>query len=153
MKSQVLRIRNLPSDRIVVHRVHVKPVILMVLFLLGGIVMLFMKPYLLVAALTMILLALFSLFIMPDRVLCEFTEQDLVLYNQTDKTRCFIIYWDEVVSWHYERHPAYDLLVVSLIDGSTQTQEMYSKMSVNSYMNQYAAGKEKKYANTKRTGI
>ncbi len=150
MRSQVIRIRNLPADVTVRHSVHVKPTILMVVFLLVGVVMLFMKPYLLMAAMTMILLALFSLFIMPDRKLCDFTDDYLVLYNQSDRSRCYMVFWDDIVSWHYEWHASYDQLVIMLSDGSTQMQEMYSRLSIQYHMNQYAKGKEVKNNGIKR---
>ncbi|MBQ3461328.1 MAG: hypothetical protein IJH14_11710 [Solobacterium sp.] len=150
MRSQVIRIRNLPADITVRHSVHVKPTILMVVFLLVGVVMLFMKPYLLMAAMTMILLALFSLFIMPDRKLCDFTDDYLVLYNQPDRSRCYMVCWEDIVSWRYEWHASYDQLVILLSDGSTQMQEMYSRLSIQYYMNQYAKGKEVKNNAIKR---
>lgn len=112
--------------------------------------MLFMKPYLLMAAMTMILLALFSLFIMPDRKLCDFTDDYLVLYNQSDRSRCYMVFWDDIVSWHYEWHASYDQLVIMLSDGSTQMQEMYSRLSIQYHMNQYAKGKEVKNNGIKR---
>ena len=150
MRSQVIRIRNLPADITVRHSVHVKPTILMVVFLLVGVVMLFMKPYLLMAAMTMILLALFSLFIMPDRKLCDFTDDYLVLYNQPDRSRCYMVCWEDIVSWRYEWHASYDQLVILLSDGSTQMQEMYSRLSIQYHMNQYAKGKEVKNNGIKR---
>ena len=112
--------------------------------------MLFMKPYLLMAAMTMILLALFSLFIMPDRKLCDFTDDYLVLYNQPDRSRCYMVCWEDIVSWRYEWHASYDQLVILLSDGSTQMQEMYSRLSIQYYMNQYAKGKEVKNNAIKR---
>ena len=150
MRSQVIRVRELPADITVRHSVHVKPTILMVVFLLVGVVMLFMKPYLLMAAMTMILLALFSLFIMPDRKLCDFTDDYLVLYNQPDRSRCYMVCWEDIVSWRYEWHASYDQLVILLSDGSTQMQEMYSRLSIQYYMNQYAKGKEVKNNAIKR---
>lgn len=150
MRSQSIRISNLPSDQTVRHTVHVKPTAVMVVFLLVGVAMLFMKPYMILAAMTMILLALFSLFIMPDRKLCDFTDEYLVLYNQTDRSRCFMVYWEDIVSWRYEWHASYDQLVIFLTDGSTQIQEMYSRLSIQYYMNQYAKGKEVKNSGIKR---
>lgn len=153
MRSQVIRIRNLPSDKIIRHTVHVKPTVLMGIFLLAGVTILFMKPYLLMAAVIMILLALFSLFIMPDRKLCDFTDDYLVLYNQADRDRCFLIYWEDIVSWRYEWHPSLDQLVIVLVDGSTQIQEMYSRLSIQYYMDRYARGKEIKNNAIKRMKI
>ena len=42
-----------------------------------------------------------------------------------------------------------DLLVVTLLDGSTQSVDMYSKRSVAKYMRQFAPNKEKKNVRNK----
>ena len=53
-----------------------------------------------------------------------------------------IIYYDELFSWEYEKHGTSDLLVLTLKDGSVETQEMYSRASILSPMNSYAPNKE-----------
>ena len=55
-----------------------------------------------------------------------------------------MIYWEDVVSWRYEWHAAYDQLVIGLTDGSSEVQEMYSRLSIQYYMDRYAKGKEVK---------
>ena len=153
MKTQRIRIRNIPEDRSVTHRVRVKPVILLIAMLLLGIFMFFMKPYLMMASLTMILLALFSLFVMPDRILCEFTDKYMILYNEHDRVHCWMIWYEDIVSWQYEYHRGSDLLAVTLVDGSTQTQEMYSIFSIYKYMRQYAPNKMKKNTGGKKVRL
>ena len=143
MKSQKIRVRNLPETRRVIHKVQVKPTVILSILLFVGLLMMFMKPYLLVAGLTMVLLALFCQFVMPDRVLCEFCDDYMVLYNDHDRTRCNMIYYDEIVAWRYERHRSADQLVIQMIDDTTQVQEMYSKNTIRRQMETYAAGKER----------
>lgn len=149
MKSQRIRIRNIPADTAVIRRVRVKPMAVIIVMLIMGIAMLFMKPYLLIASLTMIMLALFSLFVMPDRILCEFTDRYLILYNDHDRVHCWMIYYEDIVSWQYEWHPSIDTMVIHLVDGTSQSQDMYSLLSVYKYMHQYAPGKMKKYGGRK----
>ncbi len=81
---------------------------------------------------------------MPDKDLCRFTKDYLVLFNRHNKEECILVYWDEIVSWHYEWYKTYDKLVIDMIDGSSQVQEMYSISSIKKEMEFYAPGKMKK---------
>ena len=79
---------------------------------------------------------------MPDRILIQFTPDYLVLYNHRDAETCTIIYWDEIVNWQYEYHPSVDKLLINLVNGTSESIEMYSRRAVARYMNQYAPDKE-----------
>ena len=143
MKSQSIKIRNLPNDQTQVTRtVNVKPVLFLLFLLVLGIIMVVLRAYLFVGGLFLIGLALFAILVMPDRILCQFTDRYLVLYNCRERDECNILYWDEIVSWQYEWHASSDRLVISMVDGSVQTQEMYSKRSIAGMMKRYIPGKE-----------
>ena len=103
-----------------------------------------LKPYLAMSGISMIVLSLFCLIVMPDRDLCKFTKDYLVLYNRHNRDECSLIYWDEVVSWHYEWYKTYDQLVIEMIDGSTEIQDMYSIGSIKKSMDHHIPGKMKK---------
>lgn len=145
MKSQVIKIRNLPQDPKFYEKiVNVKPIGLLLLLLLIGALLCVFKPYLIVIGLSMCALSIFALIVMPDKELCRFTKDFLVLYNRHKRDECYLCYWDEVVSWHYEWDKKYDALVVDMIDGSTQVQSMYSYISIKRSMEQHIPGKMKK---------
>ncbi len=152
LQSQKIRIRNLPLNLVVTKKIHVKPVGMLWLFIVLGVLVVFMRPYLMVYGLILITLPLFGLIVLPDRKLCDFTPKYLILYNQRNRQECMLIYWDEIVSWAYERHPANDLLVVSLTDESTEVQELYSRSSIRRAMEQYVPHKEVK-TRKKRNGV
>lgn len=148
MKSQVIKTRNIPEDVVKnAYSVRVKPWMLLVVTLVVSMVMLILKSYMIGIALPLIVLTLFAILVMPDRVLVQFAPDYLVLYNRKDRDECTIVYWDEIVSWTYEYHGACDLLALTLVDGSTETVEMYSRRSIRKYMKQYAKDKEKKKRN------
>ena len=67
-----------------------------------------------------------------------------MLYNRHDKRECFIIYYEDMVSWHYEWNPSYDQLVISLVDGSVEKQEVYAKYRIGKWLNSLAPGKQAK---------
>ncbi|MBQ9047438.1 MAG: hypothetical protein IJ120_06025 [Solobacterium sp.] len=149
MRSQVIKIRNLPDSFSPVITIQVKPIgFLFLLITLGSIVMI-REGFITVSGLFLVILPVFALLVMPDRRLAECSEDCLVLYNQRERDACMLIYWDEIVKWQYEWHPSADLLVVSMVDGSTQTMEMYSKFRIARAMNQYAPGKEVRTTRTK----
>lgn len=149
MKSQVIKIRNIPFLPAVQKTVHVKPVLFLLLLMIAGFVLITRQYDLMIAGCCMILLSVFAMLFMPDRILVQFTSDYMILYNTREKDECTLVYWDEIVSWQYEWHTSYDTLAVTLTDGSTQTVDMFSKHSIQGIMKQYAAGKEKK---TLRTG-
>lgn len=154
MKSQVIKIRNLPQDPKFYEKIiNVKPILLLFVMLLIGALISFLKPYMVMMGVSMIVLALFALIVMPDKELCRFTKDYLVLYNRHNKDECYLCYWDEIVSWHYEWNKTYDELVVDMIDGSTQVQDMYSYLSIKKYMEQHIPGKMKKNTGFRKTTI
>lgn len=98
------------------------------------------------------LLCLFAELMLPDRLLAEFTDDYLVLFNTRERDSCSLIYWDEIVNWQYEYRSYADTLVILLVDGSEQTADMYSKKSAARWLNQYIPGKETKNIRVSREG-
>ena len=150
MKSQVLRATNLPKDREALHSVKVKPIVLLLAIVLFGLFLAIFRDYLLFFGIMIIGISSFSLFLLPNKVLIEFYPEYLVLYNYKDKNRCHIVYYDEIVSWKYERRVNGDTLVLNLVDGSSLLQDLYSKRSIQTYMDQFLPNKEVKNTNIKR---
>ncbi len=145
MKSQVIKSRNLPKDYKTYEKmINVKPIGLLIVTLVSGVLITFLKPYLAMSGISMIVLSLFCLVVMPDKELCRFTKDYLVLFNRHQKDECTLVYWDEVVSWHYEWYKTYDKMVVELIDGSCEIQEMYSIYAIKKEMELHVPNKMKK---------
>ena len=122
--------------------IRVKPVGVLCLMLAGGVALLFAGRVWQAIGVAMAMFALFCLALLPDRVLVTFTPERLLLYNCSDRSECTMIYWDEIVSWQYEWHPASDDLVVTLTDGTMHAIELYSKRRAARYRNMYAPNKE-----------
>ncbi len=145
MKSQVIKSRNLPKDYKTYEKmINVKPIGLLIVTLISGVLITFLKPYLAMSGISMIVLSLFCLVVMPDKELCRFTKDYLVLFNRHHKDECTLVYWDEIVSWHYEWYKTYDKMVVELIDGSYEIQEMYSLYAIKKEMELHVPNKMKK---------
>jgi len=145
----MIKVRNLPQWTEQPYSMHVKPVFALALMGLAGLVLLIMKNALSGIGVILVLLSVFSLLLMPDRLLLQVGSEYIVLYNHRDISECTIVYWDELVNWQYEYHKGFDILALSLTDGSTQTIELYSKRPIARFMNQFAPGKEVKNARRK----
>jgi hypothetical protein len=152
MRSQTIKIRNIPDVPPVQKTVSVKPSGLIALFLTLGMAFLFLRTYMALAGLFLIMMATFALVIMPDRKLAEFTLDYLILYNCKARDECRLLYWDEIVAWQYEYHTSYDRMEISMVDGSTEAIEMFSRRSVAPWMEKFAAGKERKNPRTRKAG-
>ncbi|MGP1376577.1 MAG: hypothetical protein ACTTKS_03235 [Bulleidia sp.] len=142
MKSQIIRTRNIPpsTDGRMLH-IRVKPTGLLILGLTLGIASLFGARRFIILGVLLGSVCLFSFFL-PDRILASFTPEFLALYNQKEKDSAIICYWDEIVQWRYEYHRANDCLVVTLVDGSSQSVEMYARYPLVWYMHRFAPNKE-----------
>ena len=149
MRSQVIKIRNLPPMTAQPYTVHVKPVAALAVTGLAGIGLLFTRTVAAGAGVVMILMSVFALLMLPDRSLIQFTPDYMILYNRRNIDECTIVYWEDIVTWQYEYHKGVDVLILSLTDGSSQTIELYSKRPIIRVMNQYAPGKEQKSARRK----
>ena len=112
--------------------------------MIAGICFLWIRTYLQVIGVMVIMVSLFSLLMLPDCKLYEIHQDYIVLYNRHDKSECFIIYYEDMVSWHYEWNPSYDQLVISLVDGSVEKQEVYAKYRIEKWLNSLAPGKQAK---------
>lgn len=144
MKSQMIKIRNLPSFPVVIDSISVKPILTLVLAIFAGILIIVVYPYLSYIGATLVAMATFSMLIMPDRKFMEITSDYAILYNCKDESYCKIVYWDEILSWQYHWHNDYDELIIELCDHSIEKISAYSRRRFTKYFKLYASGKEKK---------
>lgn len=143
MKSKELKTYNLPADDLLISRIDAKPnIIFLFLMMLGFLSFLFNIPSL--YGIMMILTSILAMAYMPRVVLIEFYQDYLVLYNRADKKNCFLIYYEDVVSWHYKWGTNRDYLYIDLKDGSTERLEAFSKTLFESSMNRFLKEKHLK---------
>ena len=144
MKSKEIRVRNLPKDDVPFYVSNVKPTSFLIIAMIAGISFLWIRSYLQVIGVMVIMVSLFSLLMLPDCKLYEIHQDYIVFYNRHDKSECFIIYYEDIVSWHYEWNPSFDQLVISLVDGSVEKQEVYAKYRIEKWLNSLAPCKQAK---------
>ena len=74
----------------------------------------------------------------------EFYNDYLVVYNRADKTKCVLIYYEDVLSWYYSRGTSRDYLYIELEEGKQERVEAFSKPVFESNMNRFLKGKNRK---------
>lgn len=139
MKSKQLKTYNLSKEERIIHQLEVKPYVFLITILIIGIIYIFFNGPI---ALVLMSLSLYAIFFLPDRKLLIFTEEYMVMQNKAAKDDCIMIYYDEIVSWQYQRMPKVDKLSVELIDGTVEKIDCFSKNRVVRYMNEFAPNKE-----------
>ena len=149
MKSQIIKQRNIPEYPNIIKSVRVKPMILLAVCLVAGLVTMFLFQSFSLLGAMLVAASTFSLLILPDRKLIDFTEKYCILYNQKDYSECKLVYWDEVLSWQYIWHPDIDELMIEMVDQSVEKVEVYSRLSVIPMMSAYAPGKQIKSSKKK----
>ena len=90
MKSKTLKIRNIPSGRLVFFRMNVKPTE----YLSGILVMDAPFPTIGLISSTVVCFALVAT---PDRTLLDMNEEFMTFYSPKDSSECTILYWDEIL--------------------------------------------------------
>ena len=147
MKSKELKVYNLPNDRQINQTIDAKPYDLMIITLSAGIIISFLEN-LTAVGITVTVISVFCLLFLPKRILMEFSDDYAVLYNRADHNECLMIYYEDVLSWKYQRGVTYDELKISLEDGSSASVEAFSRFRFESVMNLYL--REKKVKNTRK---
>ena len=131
----------MPAERRIIHRLETKPYVLLgTLLCLGIVTFKFNSMLAIVITATMT----YAIVILPTRVLLDFTEFYVVMYNQASKTDCIMIYYDEIVSWCYRKGALEDELSIELIDGSIERIECFNRHKVRRLMSDLAPSKERR---------
>ena len=143
MKSKELKVHNLPYDRQIEESVDAKPYFIFIILGILGFFICFVKGGMLLG-IALIVICLASIFFLPRRVLIEFCNDYLVLYNRASHNECMIIYYEDIVSWNYIRGYSMDELEINLVDGTKESIEAFSKFIFESHMNNYVEEKKLK---------
>ncbi len=139
MNSKEIKAYNLPSDRKVIYHMETKPYVVLVIILIIGFLMFAINATLaIVISATMA----YAIILLPSKVIIDFCEEYVILYNRPAKSDCMMIYYDEIVSWSYKKGSVEDELLFELIDGSKERVECFNRYKVRSILNEYASDKE-----------
>ena len=147
MQTKELKVHNLPYDRKIEQTLDAKPYTLFFILAIIGLIISFTKNGTIIG-ISLAVLSILALLFLPKRLLIEFSENYLVVYNRASHDECLMIYYEDIVSWNYIKGIAYDELEINLVDGSKANIEAYSRMAFESHMNHYV--EEKRIKKTKK---
>lgn len=148
MESKELKRYNLPEDRVLLGIIDAKPDTYLFIVFIVGVILLLTKQYTL--SIVFISSPILAFIFLPNRVLVEFYDKYLVLYNHASKNDCEMIYYDEIVKWRYVYGTSYDELQIKLVDDSAHSIDGFSKMLYEGYMNRFLKDKKDKTKRSKK---
>ncbi len=139
MNSKEIKAYNLPTDRKIIYHMETKPYVVLLIILLIGFLMFAINATLaIVISATMA----YAIILLPSKVIIDFCEDYVILYNRPSKTDCMMIYYDEIVTWSYKKGPVEDELIFELINGSKEKVECFNRYKVRGILSEYARDKE-----------
>ena len=140
MKSMPLKSFHLPRERRVDHTVDAKPYLLIILLGFSGVALSFLRGVT-VYGVALMLAMVFAAVVLPSRILIEFSEEYMVIYNRVDRSDCMMVYYEEIVEYRYLHQKKSDELLLQLEDGSSVRVPVFHKRRILSLMEHYAPGK------------
>lgn len=144
MKSQVIKIRNIPSFPLAVQTISLKPTLFLIVLAIVGFMMIALYPMYSYFGATLIAIAIFALVMIPDKKIMEVTTKYLILYNCKDRESCRLVFWDEILYWQYISKSDCDELRIELVNHEIEKVQAFSRKKFTKYMKEYAKDKEVK---------
>ncbi len=137
MKSKKLKRWNLPAYGEKLDCIKAKPYPILFGFLVFGAGLISLNQK--VIGIAILVLACYQISINNNQVLCEFYDRYVVFYNSQDSDDCYILFWQDVAQWQYQRGWMQDTLHVLLKDGTKLDFTSLSRRKVEHYFRTYAA--------------
>ena len=144
MKSKIIKKSGIPDYPYIIKSISVKPKILMYIMIGIGLSFLFINTDWAMFGLVLIIISVFSIIVLPDAKIIEYTDEYAIVYNAKEKDECKLIYWDEILNWQYRWHTDKDEVIIEMQDHSIEKFDTYKKNTILPYFRVYAKGKEKK---------
>lgn len=116
MKSRVYDVANIDKKRKKL-KIDAKPMVLLFIVMIIGIIFLSIS-FLFNIGIIIVISSLYLIFIIPNKLILEFDQEFLIVYDVMDKRECSLIYYEEIKSFYWDKNRQYDYLVLQLIDDS-----------------------------------
>lgn len=139
MNSKDIKTYNLPEDGKPLYRLEVKPHLFLLMLMVVGLILIF--PMTTVGAVC-VLVSSYCLIFLPSKVLLEFYEQYVIMFNKAAHDDCVMVYYEDIIRWRYIRGTKVDYLVIELADGTREKIECFNYRTVTRYMRMFAADRE-----------
>lgn len=114
VRSQSIKIRNLPQGHKRIGCINAKPYLLFGTIGMIGILLLLREKYMILGVLLLLSSLYCFLFIKNER-LVEFYDEYCVFYRMnTYRDECFLLFWNEIDDWKIQQGSEYDTLIITL---------------------------------------
>ena len=120
-----------------------KPYLAIILLGIAGIALSVFREYR-VYGIALMLAMVFAAVALPSRILIEFSEQYMVIYNRVNRSDCMLVYYDEIVEYRWLPQVRADELLLQLQDDSTLSVPVFRRRKILELMERYAPGKRAK---------
>lgn len=140
MNSKEIKSYNLPASHHPVQVIDAKPYsILFFLLVIGAALSLYSG---LMYGFALLILGAMVFVMLPRRILLEFCDDYMVMYNRPSNNECMMVYYCDIERWKYQKGIYYDELVIDLVDGSHETIEAFSKSTFEFALEQHVPDKK-----------
>lgn len=135
MRSKLININELPIEKNQIV-INAKPNLLLI-FLIAFSLLLFNFGQLIYVGLGIGITCIYALIFLPKRTLMIFRENYMIIYNTVERDNCHMLYYDEIITWQYEKHRDNDLLIIELTNGKVYKSEIFNQRKTCMLMHSY----------------
>lgn len=116
-------------------KIDAKPWFLLSFCLIVSFLLLLNKQFIYLAVM-LVISSLYCIVAIPSKVILEFGDEFLLIYDQLDKRDCSIIYYDEIENYRWISRKKTDQLVIILHDGTEKITDCIQKQKVLALLKQ-----------------
>lgn len=143
MESKKLLVNNIPDGKII-QIIRAKPInhLFFVIAIAMTLIVSNIDEVVQLMGIMLFVLAVFGLAFLPERKLISFYKNYLIVYNEVNRSFCNLLYYDEILSYHYSKGRKYDILSIETVDNSIYEVPCFDKNMTTTIMKQFAKDKE-----------
>ena len=123
MRSKVVRINSINENEIIL-QIKAKPELFLALMFILSFAILMINGYI---GFALMMITTYCFVFFPERRLIDFCEKYLIIYNDLNHEGCYMLYYDEIVSWQYVSTFNADKLVIALINNQVYETDIFNR--------------------------
>lgn len=151
IRSQPLKIRNLPQGHKIIDHINAKPYLVFSVLGTVGILLVLWEKYMILGIL-LLLIALYCFIFIKNERLIEFYDDYCVFYRiNAYKDECFLLIWNDIASWEIHSGNEYDELTVILKNQKKITLKCVGKHKLTRYLHRFVKNEEQETAVVSKT--
>ncbi|MBR2808798.1 MAG: hypothetical protein IKE33_01030 [Erysipelotrichaceae bacterium] len=133
MRSKVVRINSIDENKIMT-QIKAKPELFLALMFVFSFVILMFNGYL---GFALMMITTYCFIFFPERRLIDFCDEYLIIYNDINHEVCYMLYYDEIVSWQYVSTFNADKLVIALINNQVYETDIFNRHRTERIMERF----------------